>query len=134
MSRLRGPIIDLIKIRCEWQNSRWITIKGGSNFKTHLKLVIVRVWSYILWNAQLFFLFSCLVIFTMFSVLVFLFSCVCEALSPLLSNVLLWKIRWVGLFLCTNLYPCPTKGTHIEYLGVNSLLQKTQHKISILAH
>ncbi len=115
---LRGPIIDYIKIRCESQNSRWITIKGGSNLKTHLKLVIVKVWSYILWNAWLIFLFSCLFIFTMFGVLVFLLSCVWEALPP----TLLWKIGWVGLFLFTNLYPCPSRGTHTGYLGINSPL------------
>jgi hypothetical protein len=27
----------------------------------------------------------------------------------------------------TNLYLCPSKGTHIGYLGVNSSLQKTRN-------
>jgi hypothetical protein len=58
-----------------------------------------------------------------------------------LNSQTMWKIRptpynyvkqveecqvgRVGLFLFTTLYPCPSKKTHIEYLRINSPLQKT---------
>jgi hypothetical protein len=36
------------------------------------------------------------------------------------------------IFVNTNLYLCPSKGTHIGYLGVNSLLLKKTHNIKLV--
>jgi hypothetical protein len=73
--------------------------------------------------------FSYFHVFLFSPYLVFLSFCflVCEALPPLLF---LWKIGWVGLFLFTNLYPCPSRG-NIGYLEINLPLQKT-HNIKII--
>ncbi len=62
---------------------------------------------------------------------IFLFGKTFVDANGVIELFFLKSLRWVSLFVFTNLYPCPNRQTYIRYLGVNSRSQKT-HNLKLL--